>query len=614
MVIKFNKASTPASTTEPASPAGKLAASLKDQIAAARREREHRAANPAHAARDLLRGTGITKRVGERAANEFKRTQERVQRDDPTDYAREMAAITNLPQHLIDPSITLDPSQAAAVESLIHQQFGCLIGKPGTGKSTTIRFLLARLQEMIPEFSVAFCSFTSRAVQQIRRQLPLEYHANCDTIHGLLEFAPEMVEDEDVNGDWRVRKLFVPHRHAHNPLRQKVIIVDEGGMCPIDLWNMLFDALPADTRVYLIGDIYQLPPVHGHSVLGFAMLSWPTFELSRIHRTDNNYIIDGAWDIMNGENVDRFIKKFKEPNGSIALKEIADGSVTAYQQILAVIQRLAENNVYDPLRDAIITPQNRDQLGQETINERLCAYFNQPRKTEGGLILNPRTIITAGYNHLSFAIGDKIMVTKNDREQGLTNGMIGVIESIAPNAAFRGESVGDMAGAHLTEDVDIDMDDFHNTITELTRTETKTTEEEEARLQQASHIVTVKFQNVETPITFSTAGAINTLQHAYAFTCHKAQGGEFPVVIIICHASQTNMLSREWLYTAWTRAKGKIVLLYNRRGLQKALNAQVIKGQTLEDKARAFIKIQQRNAIGDTNAKVPVLPSPVVLD
>jgi exodeoxyribonuclease V alpha subunit len=393
----------------------------------------------------------------------------------------------------------------------------------------------------------------------------------------------------------------VPHRTALQPLTQKVIIVDEAGMVPLDLWNNLLAATPANTRIYLLGDIYQLPPVHGRSVLGFAMLKWPTYELDRIHRTDNDAITQGAWDIMNG-------KMPESANGSVALKRLDDGSLKAYQQILATIQHLSKAGIFHPLRDGLIVPQNRDQLGQETLNERLCAFFNPPREKEG-IVINPRTIITAGYTHVSFAVGDKVMVTQNDRTQGLTNGMVGVIESIVPNAQFKGESVGDMAMAHLQSGIELDLD----AIDDLLDNGEAEEEIENLRERQASHIATIKFQNTETPIEFTTAGAINTLKHAYAFTCHKSQGGEYPVVAIVVHSANLRMLTREWLYTAWTRTQDKVLLLYNRRGIQQALNRQVIVGKTLKEKAKKFIEITEKQNMGDEGAKVPNLPEACTL-
>lgn len=555
--------------------------------------------------RGLLFGTGITKKLAEQAQTETERTNAAQSviapvADLPQSQDVHFLRLT-LPATLMG-DIVLDPSQQAAVDGLLNQKFGCLIGAAGTGKTTTMKALLAGLIRQANErdetIVVLFAAYTGRAVQQMKRALPIEYHKYCDTIHGMLEFAPETIEQDVVLDDgsievqavWR----FIEHRNSANPLDANVIVLDEGGMIPIDLINKIFAARRPNTRVYILGDINQLPPVHGRSVLPFAMLKWPTFELTRIHRTEENAIIDGAWNILHG-------KSPQPAEGRIAMIQISDNGLKAFQQIIGAVQNLANAGKFNCLSDAIIVPQNRGTLGQEHINERLCAFFN-PTKYEENLPLNPRTIITAGSFHLSLAAGDKVMATKNDRDQGITNGMIGVVQSITVNPRYRGQIIGDLAGSMLNDDFELDVEAIDAAAAIVDAAESI-----EALQQQASHIVRIKFQNIDEPIEFSTTGALNTIKHAYAFTCHKSQGGEYPMVIIVLHSANLNMLTREWLYTAWTRASGKIVLLYNSRGLQQALNRQAIKGKNLQEKAQVFMELMDRQLRGE-KVETPNLP------
>ena len=54
---------------------------------------------------------------------------------------------------------------------------------------------------------------------------------------------------------------------------------------------------------------------------------------------------------------------------------------------------------------------------------------------------------------------------------------------------------------------------------------------------------------------------------AYAVTVHKAQGSEFPVVVMPVVSAHYMMLQRNLLYTAITRAKKLCVLVGNRRAI-----------------------------------------------
>ena len=78
-------------------------------------------------------------------------------------------------------------------------------------------------------------------------------------------------------------------------------------------------------------------------------------------------------------------------------------------------------------------------------------------------------------------------------------------------------------------------------------------------------------------VQFSDASAIydpddlDELELAYALTVHKAQGSEYPAVVLICHTSQYVMLQRNLLYTGLTRAQRKCVLLGNRPAVWTAV-------------------------------------------
>jgi exodeoxyribonuclease V alpha subunit len=54
---------------------------------------------------------------------------------------------------------------------------------------------------------------------------------------------------------------------------------------------------------------------------------------------------------------------------------------------------------------------------------------------------------------------------------------------------------------------------------------------------------------------------------AYASTVHKAQGSEFPAVVVVLHTQHYVMLRRNLLYTALTRGKRLVVLVGSERAV-----------------------------------------------
>ncbi len=569
---------------------------------------------------DILHGTGLTKKLVAKEQTALKK--EVIA---PTNANLLKALKTNIDAIETTPipvlaietpsAIEWDKWQLIALEGIRKQKYSCLIGAAGTGKTTVTKQIVKEIETRVPtidlnrakigkydkpdyNIAIAFCAFTGRAVQQMKRALPKEYHPLCHTIHATLGYAPTTEEFFDKkSNEWKNKLVFRPTFTAANKLPFKVIIIDEGGMVPVQLFNELRAALTDDCRIIIIGDINQLPPVQGRSVLGFAMINWPTYTLEHIHRqAADNPIIANAHAILHG-------KYPKKDTAKFAIKTLPDGSIKAFQHIIGYIQQLSKHGIFDPLRDALIVPQNKSTIGQVALNERLVHYFNPQTKTEEGAILNKRYIITAGYEHVTYAVGDKIMLLQNDRDRGLTNGMTGVVVDIKLNGMFAGDRSDHAMAEKFTGSFGVDdLKGIEDSVTSFSKEES-----EDESQRQASHIMTVRFggadDGIEVP--FSTVGQFKKVTLAYAFTCHKSQGGEYPVVVIVVHASNMRMLTREWLYTAVTRAQEKVILLCNDRGLAQAINTQRIKGRTVKEKAEQFIALQDRNDV-----TLPDLPEP----
>jgi exodeoxyribonuclease V alpha subunit len=66
-------------------------------------------------------------------------------------------------------------------------------------------------------------------------------------------------------------------------------------------------------------------------------------------------------------------------------------------------------------------------------------------------------------------------------------------------------------------------------------------------------------------------GELDALVLAYATTIHKAQGSEYPAVVIPLTLDHAPMLRRNLLYTGVTRGRSLVVLLGQREALQRAI-------------------------------------------
>jgi len=84
---------------------------------------------------------------------------------------------------------------------------------------------------------------------------------------------------------------------------------------------------------------------------------------------------------------------------------------------------------------------------------------------------------------------------------------------------------------------------------------------------------------------------LDDLLHAYAISIHKAQGSEFPVVIIPLLTQHYMMLQRNLLYTAVTRAKKLVVLVGSRQAIATAVRNQQVRQRNtrLAQRMRALL-------------------------
>jgi ATP-dependent exoDNAse (exonuclease V) alpha subunit len=526
---------------------------------------------------------------------------------------------------LIDDDFPFDESQLDAIDGLCTEQYACLTGAAGTGKTTTTKKIVDRMiqgeglravnmekywskgyktQDADDEYeapekwvpSVAMCAFTGRATQMTKKNFPRDWHGNIMTIHRMLGFYPEFFEEwDDESEEMRKKMRFVPTYNADFRLPWDIIIIDEAGMLGLDLWHQLEEALKPGCRVIMIGDINQLPPVHGKSIFGYAMCKWPAWELTHVHRQQgvDNEIVDNAWRILNGYK--------PESKGRFIMVPLKGDAQFSSRQVRAMIPELVKRERFDPIRDAIITPINGEDgargfaLGQLPLNREFALIFN-PQST------HPRYIIDGGRERKQFAVGDKVMATKNDWEAGITNGMTGIITEIAENAEYGGEKrlfgLVETVNKYLSENpeeeehIEFDLDELNDSMLAMEKGAAEKKEKRERG--PSSHTVTVRFGDEEHgfELPFYSLAEVGSLMTAYVVTCHKMQGGEAPVVVVICHDAHRAMLYREWLYTAVTRASEQCILLYKEDALRTALNKQKMKGSTLKQKVLAFNEMQ----------------------
>ena len=339
------------------------------------------------------------------------------------------------------------------------------------------------------------------------------------TIHRLLEFSPQINSFK---------------RNRQNPLDTDVVIVDETSMVDLILMNRLMQAIRPSTTVILIGDTDQLPSVGAGNVLKGLIDSQkiPVIQLTEIFRqAQESMIVTNAHRINKGESPE--LTGDTDRNFFFIQAEDPEEITELICSLIA--ERLPSHYNYHPIDDIqLLCPMRRGVLGTENLNKRLQEVLNPPytAPTTHPLInkrIGPGThgqansfgnqFATAG----GFRVGDKVMQVRNNYDYDVFNGDIGRVVAIE-------------------------------------------------RLDKKVHI-----QYPDKQVVYDTAD-LGELVLAYATTIHKAQGSEYPAVVIPLHTQHYLMLQRNLLYTGITRAKERVVIV----GTKQALAICIRNNQVME--------------------------------
>lgn len=492
-------------------------------------------------------------------------------------------------------NIHLNERQLAARELAMAGKSFCLIGAAGTGKTTAQRSVAEGLLESdrlgtcsyklqgqsgvrVDAPSFVACAYTRRASANLARaihknpRLEQVLRHNIMTIHALLEYEPVVFWDAEKE---RESMRFEPQRHAMNPLTITHLAIEEASMVGLDLWERLYEAMPTGVQIIFIGDLNQLPPVFGPSILNYALVQLPIIELTHVYRqAGDSLILTNAHNILSGKSLAEG-KGFEIIRGK---SEVQVGQERMAVALSRMFELWYDAGTYLPDEDMILSPFNKQSMGTDNMNKWIAQFLGAKRHA----IVHE---VIAGFAKHYLAVGDRVMVNKQD----------GYITKIVANGQYHGQEP-QLPGSDLTRfGVRIighgqEQDSLDDVLLGYTDFSLEELEKEMAeRKQQASHLVDVLLESGQT-YTCSAAGDFSpqVFSLGYVLTVHKAQGCEFRKVFVMLHKDHSVMLFRELLYTAVTRAREEIALIAKDWVLDKAIKCQRIKGNSLEDKLEYF--------------------------
>jgi len=161
-----------------------------------------------------------------------------------------------------------ETGQDAAVARAGRTRLLILVGGPGTGKTTTLKRLLAAWNQARPGVRAVVTAPTGRAAARAAEAFGADTVPTL-TVHRLLGLRPGLGE---------------PRHGPERPLAFDLVIVDEASMLDLRTAAALTAALPEGAALALVGDPGQLPSVEAGSVLS-SLLDRPEFASSTVRLT-----------------------------------------------------------------------------------------------------------------------------------------------------------------------------------------------------------------------------------------------------------------------------------------------------------------------------------------
>ncbi len=294
-----------------------------------------------------------------------------------------------------------------------------------------------------------------------------------------------------------VKKYSPKFRHNRdNPLPWDVVIVDEASMVDLALMSKLVDALHDEARLILLGDKDQLASVESGAVLADLIESLP----------QNTVVLKKSY---------RFNEAIRALAEAVNLNQ-AEKAWSLLQGAFDNI-RLLETGRHEKLYQGYeqyleyAGKANREQypaVFQEFSKFRiLCATRSGRMGVDAvNALIENHGVTRYGYTEKWYP-GKPVLIRRNDYTLDLYNGDIGI--------CLRDPEDGSMK---------------------------------------------IWFEEGDGAVKSYLPSRLPEFQTAYAMTIHKSQGSEFDDVVIVLPDEENQILSRELLYTAITRARKKIWL------------------------------------------------------
>lgn len=369
----------------------------------------------------------------------------------------------------------LNTAQVNAILTAFQSQFCVITGGAGVGKTTVLKGLYKVLDKTgRPRFQMAL---SGRATARMSEAT----HEPAITIASFLQ---NITEEE----------LGI----------RPIIVIDEASMLDLVTFYRLIKKIPAKSKLILVGDPYQLPPV------GAGLIFHAFCDLDSIPKAELNIVKRQSKD-SGIPVVAKSVRDGRWP--SLPSNETADVCFIscAKELVASTVERLYMSDTENT--QILVATRLSGTAGMTVLNRQIQSHKNEVR------CIKMQNELTGVIEDTDLRYGDRIIYIANDWERNLQNGSLGQITAVYEkqrliNTGTEDEAVMEMAVG-------------------------------EAVYEGIQHYILER--------------DVDLIELSYAITVHKAQGSQFPRVII--PVVRSRIIDRTFIYTAITRAQKQVILV-----------------------------------------------------